>query len=35
MARCKVGIQLQPQATTVDALLDGARTAERLGVDSV
>lgn len=35
MARFRVGIQLQPQATSVAALLDGARAAEELGADSV
>lgn len=35
MPRTKVGIQLQPQATTVPDLLDGARRAEELGADSV
>jgi probable F420-dependent oxidoreductase len=35
MSRCKVGIQLQPQATSVPALLDAARAAEGLGADSV
>ena len=35
MARFKVGIQLQPQATTVASLLDATRAAEELGADSV
>lgn len=35
MGRFKVGVQLQPQATTVQELLDGARRSEELGVDSV
>jgi len=35
MADFKVGIQLQPQATTIAALLDAAVAAEDLGVDSV
>ena len=33
--RCKVGIQLHPQATTMDALTGAAVAAEALGVDSV
>ena len=35
MAIFKVGIQLQPQATTMSSLLDTARAVEDLGVDSV
>ena len=35
MARFEVGIQLQPQGTSVAALLDAAEGAERLGADSV
>jgi probable F420-dependent oxidoreductase len=35
MARFKVGMQLQPQATSIAALLDAAVAAEDLGVDSV
>ncbi|CAN5607595.1 LLM class F420-dependent oxidoreductase [soil metagenome] len=35
MAKFKVGIQLQPQATTVQSLLDAAVAVEDLGVDSV
>jgi probable F420-dependent oxidoreductase len=35
MAKFKVGIQLQPQATTVASLLDAAVDAEELGIDSV
>lgn len=33
--QCKVGVQLQPQATTMDALVDAAVAAEELGADSV
>jgi len=33
--RPRVGVQLHPQATTMDALLDAARRAEAAGVDSV
>lgn len=35
MSRCKIGIQLQPQATSMSALLDAARAAEAAGADSV
>ncbi|MBM3662765.1 MAG: LLM class F420-dependent oxidoreductase [Actinobacteria bacterium] len=35
MSNLRVGVQLQPQATTVERLLDGAVTAEQIGVDSV
>jgi probable F420-dependent oxidoreductase len=35
MSRFRTGIQLQPQATSVAALLDAARAAEALGADSV
>jgi probable F420-dependent oxidoreductase len=35
MSRFRTGIQLQPQATSVTALLDAARAAEALGADSV
>lgn len=35
MARFRVGIQLQPQATSVSSLLEGARAAEEIGADSV
>jgi probable F420-dependent oxidoreductase len=35
MSRFRAGIQLQPQATSVAALLDAARAAEELGADSV
>jgi probable F420-dependent oxidoreductase len=34
-ARFKVGVQLQPQATTVEMLRDGWRAADQLGVDSI
>ncbi len=33
--RCRIGVQLWPQATTTDALLQAARDAEALGVDSI
>ena len=33
--RCRVGVQLWPQATTTDALLRAARDAEEVGVDSL
>lgn len=35
MAKFKVGIQLQPQATTMASLLEAAVKAEQLGVDSI
>ncbi len=35
MARCKVGVQLQPQHTTMDDLRTAWRTADALGVDSI
>ncbi|MFN8035346.1 MAG: LLM class F420-dependent oxidoreductase [Acidimicrobiia bacterium] len=35
MSRCKVGVQLHPQATTSDELLAAARAADALGVDSI
>lgn len=35
MTLFKVGVQLQPQATTMSSLLDTARAVEDLGVDSV
>ncbi len=35
MARCKVGVQLEPQATTTDALVDAARRVDEAGFDSV
>ena len=35
MAKFKVGIQLQPQATTMASLLGAAMTAEQLGADSI
>ncbi len=35
MARCKVGVQLHPQATTTDALRAAWRAADALGVDSI
>jgi probable F420-dependent oxidoreductase len=35
MSRFRAGIQLQPQATSVSALLDATRAAEDLGADSV
>ena len=35
MARCKVGVQLHPQATTVDDLRTAWRAADALGVDSI
>lgn len=35
MARCKVGIQLEPQATTMQALLDAARRVDEAGFDSL
>jgi probable F420-dependent oxidoreductase len=34
-AHCKVGVQLHPQATTVDALRDAWRAADALEVDSI
>src|SRR5207253_2238808 len=35
MARCNVGVQLHPQATTVDDLRTAWRAADALGVDSI
>jgi probable F420-dependent oxidoreductase len=35
MSRFRVGIQLQPQATSMSALLDAARSADAMGADSV
>jgi probable F420-dependent oxidoreductase len=35
MTSIRVGVQLHPQATTVDSLLDAAAGAEGLGVDSI
>jgi probable F420-dependent oxidoreductase len=35
MARFKVGVQLHPQATTVDSLLEAAEAFDELGVDSI
>ena len=35
MARCKVGVQLEPQATTTEALVDAARRVDEAGFDSV
>jgi probable F420-dependent oxidoreductase len=35
MARCKVGVQLHPQATTVDDLRRAAREVEQAGFDSL
>ena len=35
MARCKVGVQLHPQATTADAIRAAWRGADALGVDSI
>jgi probable F420-dependent oxidoreductase len=35
VARCKVGVQLHPQATTTDALRAAWRAADALGVDSI
>lgn len=35
MARCKVGVQLHPQVTTVGELVAAAREADGLGVDSI
>ena len=35
MASTKVGVQLHPQATTVEALREGWRAADALGVDSI
>lgn len=35
MSNFRVGVQLHPQATTVERLLDGAVAAEQLGADSV
>ncbi len=35
MARCKVGVQLHPQATTTDALRAAARAVDRAGFDSL
>jgi hypothetical protein len=35
MSSFRVGVQLHPQATTVERLLDGAVAAEEIGVDSV
>ncbi|HEY7939119.1 MAG TPA: LLM class F420-dependent oxidoreductase [Acidimicrobiales bacterium] len=35
MASIKVGVQLHPQATTVEALREGWRAADALGVDSI
>jgi probable F420-dependent oxidoreductase len=35
MARFRVGVQLHPQATTVDALRNAWRTADGIGVDSI
>ncbi len=35
MARCKVGVQLHPQATTTAALLDAARRVDEAGFDSL
>ena len=35
MARFRVGVQLHPQATTVDELRNAWRTADELGVDSI
>ena len=35
MARCKVGVQLHPQATTTEALVDAARRVDEAGFDSV
>jgi probable F420-dependent oxidoreductase len=35
MARFRVGVQLHPQATTVDELRDAWRAADALGVDSI
>jgi probable F420-dependent oxidoreductase len=35
VARCKVGVQLHPQDTTVDALRDAVRRIEEAGFDSV
>ncbi len=35
MTNLRVGVQLHPQATTVERLLDGAVAAEQIGVDSV
>jgi probable F420-dependent oxidoreductase len=35
MARFRVGVQLHPQATTVDELRNAWRTADALGVDSI
>ena len=35
MARCKVGVQLHPQATTTDALRAAARAVDQAGFDSL
>src|SRR5262245_18337709 len=35
MARFRVGVQLHPQATTVDELRNAWRTADQLGADSI
>ncbi|MFP4311956.1 MAG: LLM class F420-dependent oxidoreductase [Nitriliruptoraceae bacterium] len=35
MARCKVGVQLHPQATTTEALVAAARAVDELGFDSL
>ncbi|MFP4149783.1 MAG: LLM class flavin-dependent oxidoreductase, partial [Nitriliruptoraceae bacterium] len=35
MTRCKVGVQLHPQATTTEALVAAARAVDELGFDSL
>ena len=35
MSRFRVGVQLHPQATTIDELRDAWRAADALGVDSI